>query len=359
MKKFIAFLILIEILVSCSSNKRVNFNYSWTKNNYSFDTLINQYSNNIENIWGINEVLITSSKDYIQYIDKYYTRSHINFNSGIITIETVKNTNVIRRLYNAIISTLLISDNPENINYYFNGNGIKIHYEPLLYGQILDHENEPIHSMKQINKFANYLVRHKLQKRHSGKNIIWSIIIKINKNYLDNRIHKYLPIINEMSNKYNVDQSLILAIIQIESSFNPYAESNSEALGLMQIVRDSAGLDVFRINKKWGKPTKYYLLNPKRNIEIGTAYLSMLQNNYFSSIYHPLSRRYIVIMAYNSGINSVLKLFGNDKNIAIDNINSMQPKEVYKILTNDHPSIEARKYLCKVNNVQNGYLYFL
>ncbi len=40
---------------------------------------------------------------------------------------------------------------------------------------------------------------------------------------------------------------LILAIMQTESSFNPYASAVPDALGLMQVVQHTAGKDVFRL----------------------------------------------------------------------------------------------------------------
>lgn len=46
--------------------------------------------------------------------------------------------------------------------------------------------------------------------------------------------------VRQASRKYGVDESLILAIMQTESSFNPYAVSRSDALGLMQVVQHSA-----------------------------------------------------------------------------------------------------------------------
>jgi membrane-bound lytic murein transglycosylase C len=39
--------------------------------------------------------------------------------------------------------------------------------------------------------------------------------------------------------------------MQTESSFNPYAVSHADALGLMQVVQHSAGKDVFRCRENW------------------------------------------------------------------------------------------------------------
>ena len=51
-----------------------------------------QFAHNIENIWGLNEVLIAGPKDYVKYTDQYQTRSHINFDTGAITVETIATT---------------------------------------------------------------------------------------------------------------------------------------------------------------------------------------------------------------------------------------------------------------------------
>ena len=47
---------------------------------------------------------------------------------------------------------------------------------------------------------------------------------------------KIVEISHEAAKKYELDPNLILAIIAIESSFNPFAESGAGAQGLMQIM---------------------------------------------------------------------------------------------------------------------------
>lgn len=101
--------------------------------------------------------------------------------------------------------------------------------------------------------------------------------------------------------------------MQIESSFNPYAVSSSDALGLMQIMPATAGRDVFRMQGKSGQPSRSYLFDPANNIDVGTAYISILQNSYLGDIKDPVSRRYAVIQAYNGGAGSVLRIFHSDK----------------------------------------------
>lgn len=353
MKKFIISLIFSKILISCSNNN-IFFQNTWTKNDKNFDFVINQISNNVEKIWGINEVLISGPKDYVKYDNKYHTRSRINFEKGKITIESINRNNILESLHKEIISILLINSHP-NYNNFFNIKNNSLKKELLLSNQILDNYNKPINSTKNASDFANYLIQNHLKYRLSKKKVIWFIVIPMEKNHLKKRINQYLSIIYKAAQKYNVEKSLILAIIHIESNFNPYAESNSDALGLMQIVQNSAGLDVFRLKKKWGKPTRKYLFDPEKNIDTGTAYLSILESNYLSGIIDPTSRRYAVIIAYNSGIKNIFRIFSHDKNIALKKINSISSKKFYQILIKKHPSLEARKYLQKVYNAQKKY----
>ena len=248
-----------------------------------------------------------------------------------------------------------MGDDPGSIDLYSDVNDIQISKEPFLYGQVLDNKGAPIRWEWRAAHFADYLLQTKLQKRTSGLHVIYSVTIQLVPNHLDKRAHKYLPMVRKASEKYGVEESLILAIMQTESSFNPYAVSGSDALGLMQVVQHTAGKDVFQMRGKWGKPSRSYLFDPENNIDTGTAYLAILQNNYLGGIQNPTSRRYAVITAYNGGAGSVLRVFSSDRTRAVSIINGMQPGDVYQTLTTKHPAGESRRYLVKVNNAQKSY----
>lgn len=357
-KKLIALLVIAPLLVSCSGSKKQQSHEEWVKDTNAFDILMGQFAHNIENIWGINEVLIAGPKDYVKYSDNYYTRSHINFESGKLTIETISGTDPMASLRQAIVTTLLIGEDPGNVDLYSDANDIEISKEPLLYGQVLDNTGQPIRWQGRAEAFADYLIQNKLQRRTSGLHVIYTISIPMVPNHLDKRAHKYLPMVRKAADQYGVDASLILAIMQTESSFNPYAVSHSDALGLMQVVQHTAGVDVFRMKGKWGKPSRSYLLDPENNIDAGTAYLSLLQRSYLGGIQDPVSRRYAVITAYNGGAGSVLRVFSSDKERAFSMINGMSPSKVYSTLANQHPSAESRRYLYKVSTAQKSYRGF-
>ncbi|MCR3755400.1 MAG: membrane-bound lytic murein transglycosylase C [Sodalis sp. Psp] len=355
MKKTIYLLLIIPLLISCASNKNNAENEVYVKDTNGFNILIGQFAHNIENLWGLKEILTVGPKDYVKYTDQYETRSHINFNAGTITVETIAGSNPATHLRQGIISTLLMGSNPYSINLYSSADDIPISKEPFLYGQVLDNTGEPIRWQWRAARFADNLLKKRLQTRTTGLRQIWSITIQLVPNHMDKRAHKYLSIVRKASKQYGVDQSLILAIMQTESSFNPYAISHVDALGLMQVVQHSAGRDVFKMQGKWGQPSRSYLFDPENNINIGTAYLAMLQNSYLGYIINPTSRRYAVITAYNGGAGSVLRVFSRDQNQAFQIINSMQPDDVYEALYTRHPSVESRRYLHKVNNLQKNY----
>lgn len=138
----------------------------------------------------------------------------------------------------------------------------------------------------------------------------------------------------------------MLAIMHTESAFNPYAVSNRQAIGLMQIVPRSAGHEVYRFLKgRRGTPSHEFLFNPENNIKYGAVYLYMLGNQYFGEVSDKAARQMCVIAAYNGGPNAVLRMFHPNREEAIDRINSMTPQEVYTALTKDMPFAETRKYV--------------
>ncbi|MCR3755037.1 MAG: membrane-bound lytic murein transglycosylase C [Candidatus Westeberhardia cardiocondylae] len=362
MKVCFFFIFSVLLLSSYIGDDKYIIDDSCVKDTHVFNILIKQFSHNIENIWGINEILLVGSKDYVRYSNQYTIRSYINFSSGIITVETISSFNLIKNLRKEIINILLMcDDNERRINSSINIDDTYNKYkEPFLYNQVLDSDNKPIFFEWQAARFADYLLETCLKCRVSfGFRKIWSVNIQLVPGHLNERIYKYLDIVRKASVRYGVDQSLILSIIQIESSFNPYAISHADALGLMQVVRHSAGRDVFKMEGKWGQPSRVYLLDPENNINVGTAYLAMLQSIYLNGIVDPVSRRYAVITAYNSGVSSVLSVFSKNHNEAFQVINSINSDEVFQIIYHNHPSLESRHYLYKVNNFFNENDYIL
>jgi len=97
------------------------------------------------------------------------------------------------------------------------------------------------------------------------------------------RSHCFDDFIQEASEKHGVERDLIRAVIKAESNYNPNAESEAGAVGLMQLLPSTAG--------DMGVTDIY---DPRENILGGTRYLGMLLNRYGGNMERALA-------AYNWG----------------------------------------------------------
>jgi soluble lytic murein transglycosylase-like protein len=103
---------------------------------------------------------------------------------------------------------------------------------------------------------------------------------------------KFDDIIKEVAKKYDLEASLIHSIIRTESDYDPHCVSTKGALGLMQLMPETAR--AYGV----GNPFK-----PRDNIEGGVRYLKDLINLYDR-------RTRFVLAAYNAGQTAVKKYGG-------------------------------------------------
>ncbi|CAH0527012.1 Membrane-bound lytic murein transglycosylase C [Vibrio hippocampi] len=327
----------------------------YVKDTAALDALINSFSGNIEKRWGSREVKFAGKSNYVKYIDNYLSRAEVNFSSGLITIETVSPTEPEKHLKAAIITTLLTPDDPSSVD-LFSSKEIKLEGQPFLYNQVVDQEKKPIQWSWRASRFADYLIANKIKTKKVDYKQAYYVEIPLVADHFQQRSYQYSDIVRRASQRYDIPEDLIYAIIKTESSFNPYAVSWANAYGLMQVVPKTAGRDVFKLVKnRSGEPTPEYLFNPEQNIDTGTAYFYILKNRYLKEVSHPLSLEYSMISAYNGGSGGVLKTFHSDRKRAMRDLNSLQPSQVYWALTKKHPNSEARRYLEKVTKFKKDF----
>lgn len=138
--------------------------------------------------------------------------------------------------------------------------------------------------------------------------IIIIILIVIYKIFnIENIILKYLyPIkyeeyVVKYSNELNIDPMLSYAIIKTESNFKTEVISKSGAVGLMQLMDNTAKEQAQKLNVEYTNET---LLNPEKNILLGL--------NYFSTLLNKFNQNYILAFtAYNAGLGNVQKWISN------------------------------------------------
>lgn len=112
---------------------------------------------------------------------------------------------------------------------------------------------------------------------------------------------KYSEYVEKYAREYNIDKYMVYAIIKAESNFDEKAKSESNAIGLMQIMETTA---IETASKMELEITEEDLFNPEINIKIGL--------NYFAYLVEQYNNNYaLAIVAYNAGIGNVDKWIEN------------------------------------------------
>jgi len=93
------------------------------------------------------------------------------------------------------------------------------------------------------------------------------------------------------SKRHDIDPSLVLAVIHVESRYDAFAVSSAGALGLMQILPATGRELAARTGVDWTGPRT--LFDPVANVRLGVAYLKQLSDRYRSTS--------MALAAYNWG----------------------------------------------------------
>lgn len=143
----------------------------------------------------------------------------------------------------------------------------------------------------------------------------------------------HVEIIQKYSEKYNFDPVWVAAIIRQESKFKADAGSPAGAIGLMQLMPDTAK---WICEMRGTKFDKSKLTDPEYNIDLGTWYL-----NYLMKMFD--GEKDVVLAAYNAGQGQT-KTWLKDKNYSSDG----------KTLQNI-PFEETRDYVRLINEFFERY----
>lgn len=321
-----------------------------------------QLKANVQKRWGRNDVRVAGRTVFVKYTQGYESRVITDFDHGTLTIETVDEADPQKSLKTAIITALLTSSDPATVDLFTDKEVVlEPHRRPYLYGLVRDQHGKPIATREQAVQFADYLVPRKMHTRapEEGQNGKRALFVQLSmvKDFEVKGAERYRASVTKYSAQYNVSPSLVFAIIRTESNFNPFAVSGAPAYGLMQLVPTSGGRAALRRAQGLDQtPTAEYLFDPDHNIELGTAYLSVLGQTEFQAVSNPESRDYCVIAAYNTGPRNVTRIFASDRNEALNNINGLPPPMLFDKLRNDLPSDETRQYVVKVTGFRSQFL---
>lgn len=155
---------------------------------------------------------------------------------------------------------------------------------------------------------------------------------RLSKDYVYPR--KYADLVEKYSKEYGVDENLVFAVIKTESNFDPSAESEVGARGLMQLMEDAYDWVGYRMGD--GRELDYdSMYVPEYNIQYGTYLLMLLYNEY--------GDEETALAAYHSGRGNVNKWL-DDSSLSSDG----------QVL-DDIPSSVTKHYVKKVMQAYDAY----
>lgn len=141
----------------------------------------------------------------------------------------------------------------------------------------------------------------------------------------------YRDVVVAVAEKEEVPPSLVASVILAESKYKNTAESETGALGLMQLMPDTARWVAQQMGH--GNYTDRQLKEPETNIELGTWYLSYLLKEFNGD-------EVLALAAYNAGRGHV---------------ESWLQEERWNGMVDTIPFPETREYVKNVLNYQERY----
>ena len=143
-------------------------------------------------------------------------------------------------------------------------------------------EDLSVQNKSAAKEFKNILDEKLNENTKTAENNIEKTTFKNSRENIENLIEKYAA-------KNNLDPDFIKAVVKQESGFNPDAKSKCGAMGLMQLMPQTAkGLGVVDA------------FDPEQNIEGGVKYLKSMLNRFNND-------PKLALAAYNAGPGTVQK----------------------------------------------------
>ena len=307
-----------------------------------------EYLADIKKNFGTVEV--TSDKKWVSYSKDNKSKVALDNDKGVLTIEFVVDDK--RKAEGLKEVKALINDLSKEVNPFSSAPTLT---ENLPLGNIRPDDAKP--------------------RGRGGKEgeKIYSITIPLNEDRQENNEVQISESVRDITEKYKVSYDLAMAIIKTESNFNTGAGTRNGVLdirnpelyennpwGLMQVVPLRSGREGWkRARGKEHIPSVDELLDPRTNLEIGIAYLSVLQEDYFDGVKNDKNREMVMIAAYRDGPEKVYALFGSrgKKAEAIAAINKLGPVEMAVRLSGKKadPKAPDGQYVAKVERARSNY----
>jgi membrane-bound lytic murein transglycosylase C len=182
--------------------------------------------------WGDAEARVPTETEYVKYTQNYLSRAIVDFDGGLVTVETLDQDDPYRSLHTAIVTTLLTPDDPRAVDLYSDAS-VELTGQAYLYGLVLDHRNRPVGHPTDAGAFADHLVATGIRERSidapDGPKPVRYVRLEMVPNHLHQRARRYADYVNRNAQRFDISGSLVFAVIEVESAFNPFAVSHASA----------------------------------------------------------------------------------------------------------------------------------
>ncbi len=335
-------------------------------------------------VWGEKQAVVPSSSTMVDYSDDMSQRSVVDFERGKVKVEVAidpsKGETIDEgreRLKRLIEKTLLAPADTRPITEIVKKpepTRVDRNQKPALAGQIKSGDGRTINRSNVDNFSASITRKSKVSSVKGGDKVertVVSVEIPLVPDHIKRRASQYKRDVTKFARQYQLPTELVYAVMETESFFNPTARSSIPAFGLMQLVPHSGARDAYRyVYKKDKIVSERYLYNPRRNIELGAAYLRKVYADYLAGIENPQSRLWCSVAAYNTGAGNVYRAFAGKyskarhgsrkawKAQATKKINNMSPEQVFRHMQRHLPYEETQNYIVKVRDRMPKYQRF-
>ncbi|MBS4028037.1 MAG: DUF3393 domain-containing protein [Ignavibacteriales bacterium] len=325
------------------------------------------YLDNIEKQWGERNTKTSTKKEWVSYDKDYKSRRSVDFEKGEAKVEVLiepsqaNNKDLIQQKIKEEISKMVADKgNDDPLSAKEKSPEEK---QPILADQLQTKDKQPV-TAKNVGQFAEQILRvsetkqEEVKGKDGEKRIAVIITVPLVPDHLRKRAITYKENVQNESQRFKIDPTLVFAVVHTESYFNPKARSGVPAYGLMQLVPKSGGRDAYLyVYKVDSLLTPEYLYTPENNVELGAAYLNILLTKYFKEVKDEQSRLYCAVASYNTGAGNVARAFTGKTKLkpAIEKINAMTSDEVFAHLKSKLPYKETQDYIIRVTERMKNY----
>ncbi len=232
-------------------------------------------------------------KEYVDYGEDCKSKTKVEFEKGFVAVEVIED----KARENLMKDDILKKINEQIITVAGSKDGDGV--------QFLKNQFDK----KALIQAVDNPVRSTYKAPDGTEKVKYTVQMPLKQGHLHERALQYVPLAKQMGALFGVPVDLILAVMECESTFNPYAD-NGIAFGLMQLVPKAGAYDAALTafgQKQLIPPHK--LKNPEINARLGVAYFHQFLNwpAYLKEYENTPSKAQIMAIAgYNCGMGRIL-----------------------------------------------------